>query len=70
MSNENIPKDYDFKKEKIWEQKWEDEELYKFLGLLRDGTVTVFLLKLKLKKLMELRKMMFQELNSESIVLS
>ena len=35
MSNENIPKDYDFKKEKIWEQKWEDEELYKFLG---DGT--------------------------------
>lgn len=32
MSNENIPKDYDFKKEKIWEQKWEDEELYKFLG--------------------------------------
>lgn len=27
--------DYDFKKEKIWEQKWEDEELYKFLG---DGT--------------------------------
>ncbi len=23
------------KKKKIWEQKWEDEELYKFLG---DGT--------------------------------
>ncbi len=31
MSNENIPKDYDFKKEKdLGAKKWEDEELYKF----------------------------------------
>ena len=32
MSNEEIPKDYDFKKEKIWEQKWEDENVYKYIG--------------------------------------
>ena len=35
----------------------------------RDGTAMVFLLRLRLKKLMESRKMMFQELNSDSIVL-
>ena len=32
MSNEEIPKDYDFKKEKVWEKKWEDEEIYKYIG--------------------------------------
>ncbi len=32
MSNEEIPKDYDFKKEKVWEQKWEDENIYKYIG--------------------------------------
>ncbi|MBQ8018520.1 MAG: valine--tRNA ligase [Methanobrevibacter sp.] len=32
MSNEEIPKDYDFKKEKVWEQKWEDEDIYKYIG--------------------------------------
>ena len=32
MSNEEIPKDYDFKKEKEWEQKWEDEDIYKYIG--------------------------------------
>ena len=32
MSNEEIPKDYDFKKEKVWEQKWEDENVYKYIG--------------------------------------
>jgi len=32
MSNEEIPKDYDFKKEKEWEQKWEDENIYKYIG--------------------------------------
>ena len=32
MSNEEIPKDYDFKKEKEWEQKWQDEEIYKYIG--------------------------------------
>ena len=31
MSNE-IPKDYDFKKEPEWEQKWEDENVYKYIG--------------------------------------
>ena len=35
MSKEEIPKDYDFKKEKIWEKKWEDENIYKYIG---DGT--------------------------------
>ena len=32
MSNEEIPKDYDFKKEKEWEQKWEDKDIYKYIG--------------------------------------
>ena len=32
MSNEEIPKDYDFKKEKFWEKKWEDEDIYKYVG--------------------------------------
>ncbi len=32
MSNQEIPKDYDFKKEKVWEQKWEDENIYKYIG--------------------------------------
>ena len=32
MSKEEIPKDYDFKKEKAWEQKWEDEDIYKYIG--------------------------------------
>ncbi|MBQ6511521.1 valine--tRNA ligase [Methanobrevibacter sp.] len=32
MSNEEIPKDYDFKKEKEWEKKWEDENIYKYIG--------------------------------------
>ncbi len=32
MSNEEIPKVYDFKKEKEWEKKWEDENIYKYIG--------------------------------------
>ena len=32
MSNEEIPKDYDFKKEKVWEKRWEDEDIYKYIG--------------------------------------
>ena len=32
MSKEEIPKDYDFKKEKAWEKKWEDENIYKYIG--------------------------------------
>ena len=32
MSNQEIPKDYDFKKEKEWEKKWEDENVYKYIG--------------------------------------
>ena len=32
MSNKEIPKDYDFKKEKVWEAKWEDEDIYKYIG--------------------------------------
>lgn len=32
MSNEEIPKYYDFKKEKIWEEKWADENIYKYIG--------------------------------------
>lgn len=32
MSNEEIPKDYDFKKEKEWGKKWEDENIYKYIG--------------------------------------
>ena len=35
MSDNSIPKDYDHKKEKLWQDKWQDEEIYKFLG---DGT--------------------------------
>lgn len=32
MSKEEIPKDYDFKKEEVWEKKWEDENIYKYIG--------------------------------------
>lgn len=32
MSNEEIPKEYDFKREKFWEKKWEDEDIYKYIG--------------------------------------
>ena len=32
MSNQEIPKDYDFKNEKEWEKKWEDENIYKYIG--------------------------------------
>ena len=32
MSNKEIPKDYDYKKEKEWEKKWEDENIYKYIG--------------------------------------
>ena len=32
MLKEKIPKDYDFKKEKFWEKKWEDEDIYKYIG--------------------------------------
>ena len=32
MLNEEIPKDYDFKREKFWEKKWEDEDIYKYIG--------------------------------------
>lgn len=32
MLKEEIPKDYDFKKEKEWERKWEDENIYKYIG--------------------------------------
>lgn len=35
MSDKNIPKDYDFNKEKDWEKRWEKDDIYKFLG---DGT--------------------------------
>lgn len=35
MSGKEIPKDYDFKNEKKWEKKWEDDDIYKFIG---DGT--------------------------------
>ena len=32
MSKEEIPKDYDFKKEKEWGKKWDDENIYKYIG--------------------------------------
>lgn len=32
MSDNNIPKDYNHKNEKLWQDKWQDEEIYKFLG--------------------------------------
>lgn len=35
MTIKEIPKDYDHKKEKEWQKKWEDDEVYKFIG---DGT--------------------------------
>ena len=35
MSINEIPKDYNHKNEKQWQKKWEDNEIYKFIG---DGT--------------------------------
>lgn len=35
MTIDNIPKDYDHKKEKEWQKKWDDDQIYKFIG---DGT--------------------------------
>ncbi|MBO7732557.1 MAG: class I tRNA ligase family protein, partial [Methanobrevibacter sp.] len=35
MTNKEIPKDYDHKNEEKWQKKWEDDEVYKFIG---DGT--------------------------------
>lgn len=35
MAAEDIPKDYDHKKEKLWQEKWQDDEIYKYIG---DGT--------------------------------
>lgn len=35
MSENNIPKDYDIESEKKWQKKWDNEEIYKFIG---DGT--------------------------------
>lgn len=35
MSNDNIPADYDHFKETEWQNKWQKDELYKFIG---DGT--------------------------------
>ena len=35
MTNDNIPKDYDHKKEALWQDKWQKENTYKFIG---DGT--------------------------------
>ena len=35
MTNDNIPKDYDHKKETLWQDKWQKENTYKFIG---DGT--------------------------------
>ena len=35
MTNDNIPKDYDHKKEALWQDKWQREDTYKFIG---DGT--------------------------------
>lgn len=32
MSEKNIPKDYDHEKEKFWQEKWENDEVYKFIG--------------------------------------
>lgn len=41
MSNEEIPKDYDFKREKFWEKKWEDEDIYKYIG---DGSRPIYII--------------------------
>jgi len=35
LTNKEIPKDYDHKIEEKWQKKWEDDEVYKFIG---DGT--------------------------------
>lgn len=35
MKADNIPKDYEYKKEKDWQKKWSDNQIYKFIG---DGT--------------------------------
>lgn len=35
MTNDNIPKDYDHKKEALWQDKWQRDDTYKFIG---DGT--------------------------------
>ena len=35
MKADNIPKDYDHKKEKDWQKKWDSNQIYKFIG---DGT--------------------------------
>ncbi|MBU4535326.1 MAG: valine--tRNA ligase [Euryarchaeota archaeon] len=35
MTADNIPKDYDHKKESIWQEKWQENQLYHFIG---DGT--------------------------------
>ena len=34
MLQKDIPKDYDFKNENKWENKWADENIYKFKGFL------------------------------------
>lgn len=31
-TRDNIPKDYDYKKEKEWQKKWSDDQIYKFIG--------------------------------------
>ncbi len=35
MTADNIPKDYDHKKESIWQEKWQENQLHRFIG---DGT--------------------------------
>ncbi|MGB9937132.1 MAG: valine--tRNA ligase [Methanobacterium sp.] len=35
MTDSNIPKDYDHKKERYWQNKWQKDNVYKFIG---DGT--------------------------------
>jgi len=35
MTNDNIPKDYDHKKEITWQNKWQKDNIYRFIG---DGT--------------------------------
>lgn len=35
MTIDNIPKDYNHKKEKEWQEKWDNNQIYKFIG---DGT--------------------------------
>ena len=35
MTDRDIPKDYDHNKESEWQKKWDDEEIYKYIG---DGT--------------------------------